>query len=135
MSRGSNYIVMTPEYYVVRIKGKQRVAEYVHRYYSREMMHICETRDVDFDELSQQNVRDEGLLIGGTDSVCKLYDIADVFAAVDKAFNDEDDKQAMKDFLDNLPLERQAKCPGDLSDLLTEVDELYAPDVLDQHSF
>ena len=131
MEEGSNYIVITPEYHIVRIKGKQRVAEYIQEYYSQDMSHICKTRDLDYDELSQQNVRDEGLLIGGTDGACKIYDIDNVFDAIDKAFTVKEDKQDMVDFLNNLTLEISIKCPGDLSDLISELDELYAPDILD----
>ncbi|MDF2614690.1 MAG: hypothetical protein K0S71_2476 [Clostridia bacterium] len=135
MHEGSNYIVITPEYHIVRIKGKQRVAEYIQEYYSEDMSNICKARDLDYDELSQQNVRDEALLIGGTDAACKIYDIKDVFAAIDETFSDEEDKQDMINYLNNLTLEISVKCRGDMSDLLSEVNELYAPDILDSHSF
>lgn len=127
----SQYIVMTPEYEVVRIQGKQRVAEYIQEYYSEDMLNICKARDLDYDELTKQNVRDEGILIGGTDRICKIYDLEGVLTKVDETLEATEDKEAMVCFLKQLVLERAIKCPGDLSDLLSETDELYPPDILD----
>ncbi|WP_070000709.1 hypothetical protein [Cellulosilyticum sp. I15G10I2] len=129
----SQYIVITPDYEVVRIQGKQRVAEYIQQYYSEDMLNICRRRDLDYDELSIQNVRDEGLLIGGTDRACKIYDLEEVERKVNETFSAKEDAKAMMLFLKQLVLERALKCPGDLSDLLSETDELYAPDILDDY--
>ena len=131
----SNYIVLTPDYEIVRIKGKQRVAEYIQEYYSMNMAHLGETRGLNYWELSQQNVRDEGLYIGGTDGACKIYNIDTVFKAIDETFSEQEDREDMISYLNGLTLEIKVKCRGDLSDLLTGVDELYAPDILDAHSY
>ncbi len=129
----SQYIVMTPDYEVVRIQGKQRVAEYMQHYYSEAMLDICHERELDYDELSIQNVRDEGILIGGTDGACKIYDLEEVFRKVHETLVTKEDQEDMINFLKQLVLERAVKCPGDLSDLLTETDELYSPDILDDY--
>lgn len=129
----SQYLVMTPDYEVVRIQGKQRVAEYMQEYYSEDMLNFCRERDLDYDELSQQNVRDQALLIGGTDRACKIYELEEVCGKVNETLETKEDKEKMLQFLNHLKLERAVKCPGDLSDLLSETDELYPPDILDDY--
>ncbi len=130
----SQYIVITPEYEIVRIQGKRRVAEYIQEYYSEDMLNICKARDLDYDELTVQNVRDEGILIGGTDRACKIYDLDVVYDKIDKTYVvAEEDREYMKNYIKELVLEQAVKCPGDLSDLLSETDEIYPPDILDDY--
>lgn len=126
-----NYIVMLPNDHIVRFDDGNYVAEYVQEYYTQEMERYSEERGMKEEELSASNVEDIANVLGGTDQICKIYDFDVIMDAIKDAPTDDSHKQDMISMLSNLDIEVPMRCPGDLSDIITGVQEIYAHELLD----
>lgn len=131
MDEVMNFIVMLPNDHIVRFDDGNYVAEYVQEYYGKEMKRYCKERGIREEELSLENVEDMGTLIGGQDDICKIYDFDGIMEAIKEAPTDEEHKHVMMELLGNLEIEVPVRCPGDLSDIITGVQEIYAHELLD----
>jgi hypothetical protein len=126
-----NFIVMLPDYQIVKIRENHRVTEYLQEYYSEDMISYCNERDLDYDELTAKNVEDMSTMIGATDDECKIYELDEIVRVIHETSIEQDEKEQMIKFLERLPLEQPRKCPGDLTDVIGEANELYADELLD----
>jgi len=126
-----NFIIILPEYKIVKIEGNHHVTEYIQESYSKDMISYCNEGDLDYDELTAKNVEDMATIIGGTDDVCKIYELDEVYRVLNEVMTNQEDKEQIISFFNSLELEKAIKCPGDISDLLSEVQELYADELLD----
>lgn len=126
-----NYIVMLPNGYIIKFDDGNYAAEYVQEYYTREMKTYCEERGTREEELSASNVEDIANILGGTDQVCKIYDMDVIIDGIKDAPTDEAHKQELIELLRNLDIEKPVRCPGDLSDIITGIQEIYAHELLD----
>ncbi len=126
-----NYIVMLPNDHIIKFDDGNYVTEYIQEYYTQEMERDCKETGIREEELSASNVEDMTNLLGGTDQICKIYDFDVIIDAIKDAPTDDSHKQGMIKMMSNLEIELPIRCPGDISDIITGAQEIYAHELLD----
>ena len=127
-----NYIVLLPDYQIVRLDSKEATQGYIKEYYYKDLENHTEERDLNDGVMSAKDVEDTCTVIGATDDACRIYSWHSIVEALENSILEKEEKERLNNFLLDLPVEKPIKCPGDLSDLLTEAEETYQTELIGQ---
>ncbi len=127
-----NYIVLLPDYQMVRLDSKEATQGYIKEYYGYDLHSHEAERDLNEGEMTAKNVEDMCTVIGATDDACKIYSWESIEEALENSILEKEEKERIYNFLLDFPVEKPIKCPGDVSDLLTEAEETYQTELIGQ---
>lgn len=131
MKQNKQFLIITPDYQMIKLEGNHYVTEYIQEYYAKDMESYCKEYALGDGGLMPTDVEDMSNIIGATDDGCKIYEVAEVIRTLQKSGAPIEQQEEMISFLSNLALGDKLKCPGDISDLLSETEEIYPTELLD----